>query len=92
MAILDSSYYDLPYGSGNEDEQAQQQRVAQQQADPYLSLLELITEVYQVEYVLPLICFYIFFLMSTIKLEVLLLFFLLIQSVFKHANIFFNVY
>ena len=76
MAILDSSYYDLPYGSGNEDEQAQQQRVAQQQAEPYLSLLELITEVYQVEYVLPLICFYILFLMTTTKLELLPCYFL----------------
>lgn len=51
MATLDSSYYDVPYGSSNEDEQAQQRRVAQQQAEPYLSLLELITQVYQVEFI-----------------------------------------
>ena len=54
MATLDSSYYDTPYGSINEDEQAQKQRVAQQQAEPYLSLLELITEVYQVEFIYSL--------------------------------------
>eukprot|EP00250_Pteridium_aquilinum_P027366 c3475_g1_i1 orf=80-5854(+) len=48
MVSLETFYYDPAYGSANDDELVQQQR-AQAQAQPFLSLLELITEVYQCE-------------------------------------------
>lgn len=48
MVSLETLYYDPVYGSVNDDEVVQQQR-AQAQAQPFLSLLELITEVYQCE-------------------------------------------
>ncbi|KAH7280638.1 hypothetical protein KP509_36G007000 [Ceratopteris richardii] len=48
MASLETFYYDPAYGSMSDDEAAQQQSM-EAQAQPFLSLLALITEIYQHE-------------------------------------------